>query len=60
MLKTITRQRAEQLAHRKHLAALVRYFYTGEWVIPHSPVLPDARLAWQSTAAPGTILARSR
>lgn len=59
MPKTITRQRANQLAHRKYLAALVRYFYTGEWDIPHSPVLSDARLAWQSNAAPGTILARS-
>lgn len=53
-------QRQAQLRHRKYMAALVRYFHTGVWLIPSSPVLCSARLAWQSTAKPGTLLAKSR
>lgn len=59
MPRVITAQRRKQLLRRKQLIALVRYFYTGEWEIPASPLLRPARLSWLSTAKPGTILANA-
>lgn len=58
MPRTITAKRRAKLLERKRLAALVRYFYTGEWLIPDSPVTHLPRLAWTSSAAPTTLIAK--
>ena len=56
--RVIAAKRRAKLLERKRLAALVRYFYTGEWIIPSSPVTHLPRLAWVSSAAPSTLLAK--
>lgn len=57
-VRVITAARRAKLLERKRRAALVRYFYTGEWVIPDSPITHLPRLAWVSSAAPSTSIAK--
>jgi hypothetical protein len=58
MPTTFSRSRIRKIQQRKYLAALVRYFYTGEWDIPHSPVVPTPRLSWPATTSRFLILAK--
>lgn len=54
-MKALSRQRRLRLQRRKYLAALVRYFYTGEWHVPFSPVLPHSHLSWPAGSPPSSI-----
>lgn len=46
----ISRARLTKLLQRKHQAALVRYFYTGEWNLPPVLFLRPARTSFSSSA----------
>ena len=55
----ITARRVALLRQRKERFAKAVYFFTGNPTIPSHPYLRSPRFAWDSKAAPGTLLANS-